>query len=67
MTVNWDYKEEFRFLCNLKEEGSVNMFGAVQPLVDAFGCKRIHAMSVLINWMENFTEIDAHFKRGNLE
>lgn len=67
MTVNWIYKEEFRFLCNLREEGSINMFGAAQPLMDHFGCTRLRAMNALMNWMENFAEIDAHFKRGNFE
>jgi hypothetical protein len=67
MTINWDFKEEFRFLCALREAGPVNMFGAVPYIVDEFNCTRIHAMNALINWMENFAEIDAHFKRGNLE
>ncbi len=67
MAVNWLFKEEFRFLCNLREEGTTNMFGAVPFIVDEFNCTRSHATDALLNWMENLAEIDAHFKRGNLE
>ena len=66
MTVNWDFKDEFVYLCNLRATGRTNMFGAVPYLIDEMDIPRERAMNALINWMENFGEIDAFLRAEGL-
>ncbi len=43
-----------RYLDELREGGSVNMFGAGPVLSAAFGLKRSEASEVLLYWMATF-------------
>ena len=51
------YSEDyFIFLDDLREEGSVNMFGAIPNLMGEFGLDSIDARHVLGLWMSTFGE-----------
>lgn len=69
MTVNWEWESTFVFLCELRESGIVNMFGAA-PYIECKTGKNNEpterATTILIHWMENFTEIHAHLKNKGL-
>lgn len=69
MAINWDWESSFVFLCELNESGIVNMWGAAPYL----GCKTgrnneptEEAVEILIHWMQNFAEIEAHLKNKGL-
>jgi|TARA_B110000908_G_C9863453_1_gene275131 hypothetical protein len=42
----------FTFLDDLREEGSINMFGAPREVRDAFGLTRNVAMDIFTAWTE---------------
>jgi hypothetical protein len=44
------------FLDDLRESGSINMFGAAPYVADAFGVSKYEARDLVINWMETFAE-----------
>ena len=46
----------FKFLDDLRESGSVNMFGAGPVLQEVFGLKRLEARMIVKDWMESFSE-----------
>ena len=46
----------FKFLDDLRESGSVNMFGAGPVLQEVFGLERREARMVVKDWMESFSE-----------
>ena len=46
----------FNFLDDLRESGSVNMFGAGPVLQEVFGLERLEARMVVKDWMESFSE-----------
>ena len=46
----------FNFLDDLRESGSVNMFGAGPVLQEVFGLKRLEARMIVKDWMESFSE-----------
>ena len=44
------------YLDALREEGSINMFGAPPYLVEEFGVNRHEAKNLLLTWMKTFEE-----------
>jgi len=44
-------REEFEYLCELRDSGAVNMFGAAPYLAEEFGLDRREAKQVLLEWM----------------
>ena len=44
------------YLDALREDGSINMFGAVPYIVEEFGFSRRDAQQYLVNWMQTFAE-----------
>jgi hypothetical protein len=51
------YKEDiFAFLDNVRESGSINMFGAAPVLQEVFGLDRHDARDMLLEWMDTFAE-----------
>ncbi len=51
------YKEDiFAFLDNIRESGSINMFGAALVLQEVFGLDRREAKDILLEWMDTFAE-----------
>ena len=52
---NFLTKEEvYEYLYNLRESGTVNMFGATSYLQDFFDLSKIDARELLLDWMNNF-------------
>lgn len=51
-TVNKDVV--FEFLDEIRESGSINMFGATPYIIDAFGVSRYEAKDLLLEWMQTF-------------
>lgn len=51
-TVNKDVV--FEFLDEIRETGSINMFGATPYIIDAFGVNRYEAKDLLLEWMQTF-------------
>lgn len=49
--VNKKYSD---YLCNLRDSGVTNMFGASAYLQREFGLSRDKAIKVLSQWMESF-------------
>lgn len=45
----------FDFLDNLREQGSINMFGAAPVLREVFGLTRRESQNVLAEWMSGHT------------
>ncbi len=51
------FKEDiFAFLDNVRESGSINMFGAAPVLQEVFGLDRRDARDMLLEWMDTFAE-----------
>lgn len=50
--------EHLEFLDDLREEGSVNMFGAAPELAVEFGMNKNDARAILVYWMDTFGEED---------
>ena len=46
--------EHLDYLDNLRASGSVNMFGATDPLMTAFDLEKRDAQTILQYWMESF-------------
>ena len=44
------------FLDDLRESGSINMFGAAPYVADAFGVSKYEARDLVIKWMDTFAE-----------
>jgi hypothetical protein len=44
------------FLDDLRESGSINMFGAAPYVSDAFGVSKYEARDLVKNWMQTFAE-----------
>lgn len=57
MSVNWEWKEHFIFLNTLRDSGVTNMFGAAPYLQEHCDLDRKLATKVLMNWMQNFEQI----------
>jgi hypothetical protein len=49
-------KEMFTFLDDLREGGSINMFGAPKVLQEAFGLSKAESFEVFTAWTKQFTE-----------
>ena len=49
-------KETFTFLDDLREGGSINMFGAPKVLQEAFGLSKAESFEVFTAWTKQFTE-----------
>ena len=50
-------KEEiFIFLDNVRESGSINMFGAGPVVQEMFGLSRYEARDVVLEWMQTFSQ-----------
>ena len=47
-------KEMFTFLDDLREEGSINMFGAPRVLQQEFGLTKAESFEVFTAWTEQF-------------
>ena len=48
--------DHLEYLDDLRESGATNMFGAAPYLEDEFALSRKDARTVLVYWMESFTE-----------
>ena len=57
MSANWEWKEHFIFLNILQESGVTNMLGASPYLVEHCDLDGANPREVLINWMDNYQEI----------
>ena len=44
------------YLDALREDGSINMFGAVPYVVEEFGVNKYDARDLVKNWMQTFAE-----------
>ena len=44
----------FEFLDEIRESGSINMFGATPYIINAFGVTRYEAKDLLLEWMQTF-------------
>lgn len=53
-TITTEQKETFDFLNELREEGSVNMFGAWSYIQSEFGFDRKKSNEIVKDWMLNF-------------
>jgi hypothetical protein len=49
-------EEHNEFLVDLRNSGTVNMFGAAPYLAEAFGLTNREAREILVQWMESFRE-----------
>jgi len=49
-------KEMFTFLDDLREGGSINMFGAPKVLQEVFGLTKAESFEVFTAWTKQFTE-----------
>ena len=49
-------KEMFEFLNDLRESGSINMFGARPCLAKQFELSKKESLNTLVKWTENFNE-----------
>jgi len=49
-------KEYFEFLDDLRDSGTVNMFGASVDLREEFGLDKTEARKILDQWMDTYDE-----------
>lgn len=49
-----DALDSFDFLDNLRESGTVNMFGVAKELMDIYGFTKQEAKEVQLGWMSTF-------------
>jgi hypothetical protein len=49
-------EEHLDYLDGIRESGQVNMFGAAQYIAEAFGLSKKDSRTVLMFWMETFSE-----------
>lgn len=55
-----DYMESyFKYLDDLRESGTTNMFGAAPYLMRRFGLGKSEARTVLMQWMSSYEERDS--------
>ena len=54
MSTLTDKEEMFEFLNELRESGTINMFGAGPILAFEFGLDNNEARSILREWMESY-------------
>jgi len=47
-----DIRPEFEYLCELRDSGAVNMFGATTYLQEEFGLNNREAKQVVLDWMQ---------------
>ena len=47
-----DIRPEFEYLCELRDSGAINMFGAGRYLEEVFELDRREAKKVLLEWMQ---------------
>ena len=59
-----DLAEHFNFLDGLRLSGIVNMFGAASYLTEDMGVSKKDAKSVLLAWMQTFTEDKTPLERA---
>lgn len=52
--MNDNDSQYFRFLNDLREGGSINMFGAAAPLADMYELSMRDAKEILMRWMRQF-------------
>ena len=45
-------RPEFEYLCELRDSGAINMFGAGRYLEEVFELDRREAKKVLLDWMQ---------------
>jgi len=50
-----DKERYFLFLDEVRNSGSINMFGAAPYLEDMFGLTRYEAKDILIEWMQTYS------------
>jgi len=50
-----DKEHYFIFLDEIRDSGSINMFGAAPYLEDMFGLTRYEAKDILIEWMQTYS------------
>lgn len=63
MSANWEWKEHFIFLNMLRETGVTNMYGATSYLEEHCDLKDANPREVLMNWMQNFEEIQKELEQ----
>ena len=63
MSANWEWKEHFIFLNMLRESGVTNMFGASPYLEEHCDLEGANPTEVLMNWMQNFEEIQKELNK----
>lgn len=51
-----DMDTYFAFLDNLRESGSINMFGAAPVLAEMYELNKTEARHIVMRWMETFSE-----------
>lgn len=56
MTTENENQFIFDFLDDLREQGSINMFGAAPVLREVFGLGKRESQIILQEWMTNFTQ-----------
>lgn len=59
--VKEEYKDYYMFLEELRESGVTNMLGATPYLEKEFGMGREESYIVLLNWMNNYSEISKKY------
>ena len=62
MQINKD--EVFRFLDSVRENGSINMFGAAPYIQESFDVDRHMAKTLLLEWMDTFAD---RVKKGEVQ
>jgi hypothetical protein len=53
---NPDWQIYYDYLDSLREEGTVNMFGAGPYLADVFDLNKLEARSILLKWRDEFSK-----------
>lgn len=56
ITITESEKEMFEFLNDLRESGSINMFGARPYLAKQFELSNMESLDILVKWIKNFNE-----------
>lgn len=60
--MNFELKQltmAFGFLDEVREDGSINMFGAAPVLAQMYGIPKHDAREILTLWMDSFSEEEA--------
>ena len=60
-----DWEEYYKFLEALRRTGVCNMYGAAIYLVECFNMSNTEARNILVNWMENYTELNEKYDWAN--